>query len=334
MARPFTPRDSLGLRKLQASGTSLELENVVLTNESPLRQALSSCLPFSASGIETLVEADPVTGELEGFVQVRRRKDNREADLVFIAPGLGCEAGADRLWLRLIDAASLCLGRKGCQRFHARIDEDDRRALQLLRQLNFAVHASDTVFRRPAGQTLPRLGSLPPVIRNWEPLCDGIAALARQAMTWAERARDGSQASQWLLEPMGGWAPGPALGRVWLDEAGRTLGAWRAICGRAGIWLCALVAPNADASALVAHALTEIAAAGWPTERPLYAVARGQEPDLNLAYREAGFEPIMGRFWLARPTTVRLEVPVVQKPAWQKAGFEAAPGTSCRAVRR
>ncbi len=330
MARPFTPRDSFGLRSLQVIGTSLELETVVLTNESPLRQALASCLPFANGGVETLVEVDPQSAEIAGFIQLRRRRDEREADLLFIAPGLEQPAEAGRLWLRLIDAACRCMGERGCQRVCARIAQDDRQALQLLRQLGFVVHASDTVFRRPADAPPPPAVQLPAAMRDWLREDEAVAELAQQAMTWAERSREGGPVSDWEAYPMGGRSPGQVLGRVWLDEAGHVLGAWRIIAGRLGNWLCALAAPQADAAAVVAHALKEYAAVDWRAHRPLYAVARGPQADLNLALRESGFEPIASRFWLVRHTMVRVGLPVLRRSAWQATGFETAPGTPYR----
>ncbi len=328
MARPFTPRDSFGLRSLQVIGTSLELETAVLTNESPLRQALAACLPFANGGVETLVEVDSPSSEVAGFVQLRRRRDEREADLLFVAPGLEHRAGAARLWLRLIDAACGWLGERGCQRLYVRIGQDDREALPLLRQLGFVVHASDTVFRRPAGAPPPAAVSQPTAVRDWQRDDEAVAALAQQAMTSAERARDGCATDPWDAYPLGGRAPGATMGRVWLDEQGRVIGAWRILAGRSGNWLCALAATHTDAAALLGHALAESAAADWLARGPLYAVARGQEAALNLALRETGFEPLISRFWLVRHTMVRVGLPVVRRSAWQAAGLEPAPGTS------
>ena len=155
VTRPFSPRDALRLRRLQATGVSLEVEDALLVCKSPLRQAMTNWRPLGNGAIDTLVAPPPETGATGGFIQSRRRCVPVEADLTYIAPALTRTNGAALSWGRLIADACQRLGASGVERAHAAIGEDDQVALQVFRQCGFTACTSDVVLSRPADTPAP-----------------------------------------------------------------------------------------------------------------------------------------------------------------------------------
>jgi hypothetical protein len=333
VTRPFAPSDALRLRSQQTIGTALELEAVVLLNESPLRQALASCWPWADGGVETLVQ-DPIDSSVPGgFIQARRRLGRPEADLTFVAPALNAASGAALCWQRLIAEVCQRLGAKGSQRIYVAIGESDQVSLQLLRQLGFAVHTSDVVFQRVP--TLPPLA--PPADVRLAPMGSTRAA-AVEALAWqdepgAVRAHESPSGGEWRGYPLGGRAPGATAAAVWLDASGEVIGGWRLVAGRAGHWLQVVTGPGADPTLLGQSALAALATRGDFPARPVYATARGHEPNLNLALRELGFTPVAGRFRLVKHTTVRVLEPAWHATALRRRGLDTAPTHPARCLR-
>jgi hypothetical protein len=317
VTRPFAPRDALLLRSLQTRGISLEIESDVLSDASPLRRALTTLWPLSESRSATLVLERPSSGVGGGCIQARWRRDRREADLTFAAPPLNGAPGAALVWQRLIAGVCQCLGEGGSVRIYAAVPETDQVALQIFRQVGFQVYTQDTVFRRAAGGPLPATESAPApsAALGLEPidvLAEHIPQITRlylESLPDAARLHESPDGSSWRNYPMGGW-PEPVARRVVVDRVGAVLGAWYLHTGPNGAWLHIVAAPTSDAGAIVRSAV--LCANATAGDLPLHAAARGYEATLHLALREAGFEPVVGRFRLVKHTAVR-----VLEPAWQ-----------------
>jgi len=341
VARPFTPLDALRLHAQQTTGTAFDIESEILLGRSPLRQALRGYARLGKARFVTLVLAPGTAGAPGGFVQGRIRDcDPAEADLAFIAPALASHDGAALAWGRLLAGACQHLGAKQVERVYVTVGEDDRVALQILRQLGFGVWTNDVVFVRPGGLPAP---SAVPDVTTVDPtaaLDHAIRSLVHESLPETVRANSIALGADWRAEPGGGYAPGPTVYRIWCEGNGTVRGAWRVVGGNRGHWLRIVARNGADTEALVRTALAEIARDTRLAPRPIHAAARGYEPELNLALRELGFEPALRRFHLVKHTTAR-----VLAPAWREtpvreaalgrvptssAGLPTAPGAGLR----
>lgn len=323
MTRPFAPRDALRLRSQQAAGTALDLEAVVLLGQSPLRQAIAGYLPWGNGGVETLVLDPPDSSG--GFVQARRRLSDTEADLTFIVPSLAAANGAALCWQRLIADACHWLGLKGVLRIYAAVHEDDRVALHVFRQLGFVVYTSDIVLRRPAELAPPEPPTDMTVVPASAETESAICRLVLSGLPQSVRAKEGSPNGDWLGYPVGGRTLGVDSSYAWLDQRGAIIGAWRVSAGCSGHWLRVATDHDTDAGPPIQWALADAGGCDGLPPLPVYSAARGYEPDLNLALRENGFEPVQGRFRLVKHTAARVLEPAWRRRRLPEPGLDPAP---------
>jgi hypothetical protein len=315
LIRPFEIRDVLGLRALQRQVADLDFEGMVLDGSSPLRLALRHLLPVYSSGTRTLMYLpDGQTAVRHGgrhpsFVQTRRRVGGRECDICRLAPPLDTVSAAALSWQRLISAACQAEVGSGVERFFARVNENDRLAVQVLRQAGFVAYANDTVMRLmsdPAGPgNVGDSAGLTPLEASDYP----DAARLRDIVTPVAVQRT-EGLTPWERHVPAGW---PGLRT--------TLWAWRASDGLAGCvsatygqgrsWLRFLLDPDrADrADHLVRSALDRLELrelAGL-----VYCSVRGYEPGIRLALQNVGFQLVANRYLLVKHATVW-----VKEPEW------------------
>lgn len=324
--RALRPQDVFWLREAQSSGESLEIEDGVLVGRSALRQALSTLWPLPGNPVAALVGAPEDNCPGGALVLARRRANASEADLVFIAPGLEKGNGVSLTWSRLVPEACQWLARRGVERVYVAVDEDDRLALQLLRQLGFVVYTNDVVFRADASTATGAETAVPSGGAEMR-----IAALQGAVAFAARQLAQGSlpeSAGRHLPAPGGDWDGYPlggtrGTGHALLDGTGTVVGAWRVVPGRGGTWLRFVVGPEARDAALVAIAVAITREAVGRQDTVLYATARGYEPELNLELRDAGFEAVARRFRLVKHTAVRVLAPAWSGAELREAGLEA-----------
>jgi len=326
--RPFTPLHLASLRRHQATGAPLELESTVLVGRSPLREAVAGTWPLGDGAVGTWVLAPAGDLAAGGFVQARRRLSPSEADLVFIAPALSAAGGAALTWQRLVSAACAALAAGGVLRVYVAVDEHDRVALQVFRQLGFAPYTTDIVFRCAPGARAPDESI--PVARVGPAHEAAIRQLFRAGVPEAVRATEGSTRGDWETYPLGGRAPRGVRHWVWLADDLRVLGACRLVTGRDGHWLRLVLDEAAEPGPPIRRALADAARIG--PGQPVYAAARGYETKLNLGLREGGFEPVVGRFRLVKHAAAR-----VLEPSWARRtvrghGLDPAPSRTAPVV--
>jgi hypothetical protein len=309
----------------------LELESDVLSRASPLTRALGSCLPIGAK--RTLTLLDPAeTGSPEGFLQARWRRHAAEADLCRIAPGLNGAGGAALTWQRILTNGCSALGSAGAERVYVAIAEDDQVALQLFRQAGFFPYTNDVLFMRPAGQP-PATYDASRVVPEDTLHRHAISRLYVEGVPEAVQAHEEPSGNAWQGYPVGGWSRPLASPSVLLGPRGDVQAAWRAYRGPGGYWLHFVTGADRDADDAVAAGLGTLVEAPGFRDRPVFSAARGHEARLNLALREAGFEPLGRRFRLVKHTTARVLEPNWAGASVREGRFEATNPASSVSVR-
>ena len=144
--RAFGLRDSLFVHRLQKRGVRLDIDQAMVCACSPLRTALVTPIPWYMNGVATYILRAQVHGrQLDGFIQVRRRADRSEADLIFLSPDLGVEE-APEIWRRLLQYSYQKACDNGIQRLYASLP-DGTEELRLLREASFSLYTREELFR-------------------------------------------------------------------------------------------------------------------------------------------------------------------------------------------
>jgi hypothetical protein len=120
---------------------------------------------------------------------------------------------------------------------------------------------------------------------------------------------------------------------VLLGPRGDVQAAWRTHRGPGGFWLHLITGADHDAGEAVAAGIRAVQAHATNSPRPIYTAVMGHEARLNLALREAGFEPVGHRFRLVKHTTVRVLEPNWTPAAVRERRLEATNPASSMRVR-
>jgi hypothetical protein len=307
VTRLFEARDAMRLRRLQSKSVSLEIESDVLSRESPFRRAMGSCWPIGTRKTVTVVDR-PDAGTPEGFLQARWRRDFAEADVSCLAPALDGPSGAALTWQRILANGCSALGSGGAERVYAAVSEDDQVALQVFRQIGFVPFTTDVTFYLPAGTASPT--PIDGAVAEGPLHRQSISRLYQEGSPESVQQHEDPSGTAWLGYPLGGWLRPLPVPSVLLGPRGDVRAAWRAYRGPAGVWIHFVTGSDVDADAAVSAALAALGP-HVTSSLPVYSAAKGHESRLNLALREAGFEPLGRRFRLVKHMTVR-----VLEPAW------------------
>ncbi len=296
MIRPFGLSDSLLVRSLQSQGVQLDMDQALVRARSPLWTALMAPLLWPVNGIATYVLRARVHNEqLSGFIQIQKRPDRSEADLVFLSPDLGIE-GASETWRRLLHYCCQKAADNGVQRLYASLP-DDAEGLGLFRNAGFSLYAREELFR------------LIPLAAHNEPPADDIQML-RKADHW-QLKRFYTQYTPQLVQlaegAMGGENKPPFLTDVeWasvqsyaLVKGGEISGVVQVLSGRDG-HLLRLWGDTMN-SAYMARLLNwGIAVASRRSLQPVYCTVRDYQGGLQPLLEELGFEHVGRRVRLVK----------------------------------
>ncbi|MCD6289822.1 MAG: hypothetical protein J7M34_04905 [Anaerolineae bacterium] len=306
MVRPFGLRDAFFVHRLQKRGIWLAVDQVLVHAHSPLWIALTAPIPWHVNGMATYVMRTRRQGRrLDGFIQVRRRWDRAEADLVFISPDLGAER-APEIWHRLLQYCCRKAGDNGVQRVYASLP-DDREELGVFREAGFSLYARENIFRL-------KLPTMSGFLTG-----DGIRA-AYEVSDWQLR-RLYMQHTPRLVQLAEGASGGdtlpPFLSDVdWavvqnyvLVEDQEAYGFIQVLSGRDG-HLLRLWGDTMDSERMSRLLGWGIAAAREQSMRPVYCAVRDYQGGLRALLEESGFEYVGQRARLVKHVVRPEQVPV------------------------
>lgn len=315
MTRALRLTDIAWLLDVQPAGEWLEIEDRVLTARSPRQSALHALMPAADQDRAVIVDIGLCESD-QALALLRMRPGRLAADLLYVWPPLEQAAGVALTWARVVAEACHWLGRQGTHRVYTAVAQDDRLALQVFRQIGFVVYTGDevlclpslTVEENPAGEPAAgtRDGPLDPASER------AVRSMIEAGLGDAARGHLPTAGADWDEYPLAGRACRGILSGARLAADGSVAGGWRVVAGRAGSWLRLAGRDGASCASALVGALRTMVADPRFRSRPVYASARGYEPEVHLALREAGFEAVAGRFRMVRHSTVR-----VLAPAWE-----------------
>lgn len=310
MIRQFSLRDFPSVGKLQRDGVLLGLEEAFTKPYRPLLATLTVYLTASGPGMCTYVSTDEESGEIEGFMQVRLRRNRPEADVVFVSPALHGSNDLGQVWVRLLKHVCLDVAGRGVQRIFVRLPEGGPE-VESFCQVGFGVYTREEIFRITPNE-VEESGTKPvpfPALRpesaldSWG-LSQLYVAIAPRLVQQAENLLGAGEESQ-LLD----W---PGLGRregYILEDKGEIIGYLQLWLGQLGHWLRIFLHPRAyeQVGRLLDHGL-----ACWQRypRRPLYCAVREYQGGLREPLEERGFRFFASQSVLVKHTTVRVQEPV------------------------
>lgn len=292
MIRPFGLRDSLLVRRLQASGISLDIDHALVHKYSPFWAALRAPVPWHVNGIATYVLRAQVRGyRLQGFVQIRRVPGSGAAWIAFLSPGYGVDETLE-IWRRLLRHTYEQAGLNGVQRLYAALGDEYVELLDLFRQLGFSLFAREELYRLRY-PVMPD-GFEPEHVR---PYTDGdgwqvkrlYAQVTPQPVQLAEGAVGGDGKPPFLIS-----VSQPDVNTLVAGRQGEAQGVVQIRSGTEG-HLIRLWGDTYDSDLMAGLLLSALRCANPAPVRPVYCVVRDYQGGLRALLEEYGFE-YMGRW--------------------------------------
>ncbi len=289
MIRAFGLRDSLFVRRLQKQGVRLDMDQAMVRARSPLWTALATPIPWYMNGVATYILRAQVHGrQLDGFIQVRRRADRSEADLIFLSPDLGVEE-APEIWRRLLQYSCQKACDNGIQRLYASLP-DHAEELRLLREASFSLYTREDFFQLKRAVDLDR----PAASEGIRPLREGDSWQLRRLY-----AQYTPQPVQLAEGALGGESRPPFLANVdWADVQSYVLAEGEDISGVVQILsgpdgcLLRLWGDTMDRARMERLLDWGIAVAMRIPEQPVYLAVRDYQGGLLGLLEERNFEHV------------------------------------------
>jgi len=301
MIRPFDLRDIGLVRELEGQGTPLFVEAALTGHTAPLRGALVAYFGLSRrGGTPTFVLRERADGgSRQAFAQLRHYWGAERARLTYIAPSPTPEDIASAGWGQLLESLVAAAGERGAQSLVAEAPEGGEE-VTWLRKAGFAVYARQDVWRlarpRPGLAASNGRSTLRP--RHPQDAWGVHLLYANTAPRLLQLAEPPPG------EYSGGWRRGYVMG----DQGGEIVAYVEIRQGPRGVWVKALLHPDADERA--GEVITGVLALleGRP-ERPVYWGVWRYQDWLRGPLADAGFEPWTSQAIMVKQIVARVEQP-------------------------
>ncbi len=323
MIRPFGLHDIWMVRRLQRSGITLTVEQMLTHPHEPLWTALTAPWPWAGGsvgalgrgGVATFVFDETIDGQRRhGFAQLMKRASRPEADLLHIAPAAPFAETDERtievIWNRLLGHCSLAAASHSLQRIFASAPEGCFEQTSL-KQAGFSHYARERIYRLvTAPVTAERAAGIRPQLPRDSWALQRLYARGTPRLVQQAEGAMGGNAGAPLLS---WWEPHEWDGLVW-EPAGEVRGAVQVHRGRAGHWLRVLGANELSAREvrlLIGQGLqrlTEKVAPRDGSDDAVYVTVRDYDVNLSAALTGFGFALFMERARMVKHTSAGVRV--------------------------
>jgi hypothetical protein len=327
--RPFQLGDILLIQRLRRNASELNIEQALLDPHPVLRTAFSSIVPWNGNGRFTFVlEQKDHHLARAGFIQICKRHNRPEADVVRLAPSLESRFGHPAIWQKLLVQSCQALVDHHILRLYG--DPPDQPLLvETFRQAGFSVYTRETLWRLVAAPPILPVSTL---IRPQEPRDEWNLKLLYTRLTpVAVQAAEGCAADaedgDGIVPPILEWSfPGQMKSFV-LERAGEIQGCVQLVASRRGLWLrlwTDTLQPNMEtARLLLDYGVSEFVRRG--KGRPLYISVREYQGGLGPLLSDYGFAPVTDRARMVKHIMPMVREPVDKRLPALEAVREAMP---------
>lgn len=300
MIRPFQPGDLFLIQRLSRQALPLPCARTFLQPTSSLSIVLGAVLPWATMRASTYVLRQQGHGLVhEGFLQMARRAERPEAELLWLAPSLDAPDGHPAIWHKLLSHLAQDAGSQGIERIYADVP-DQPLLVNTFAAVGFQPFCRQTIWRcfdpsaaaariEPVESTAhPRAGS----DDDWDLLRLYLATVPEPV-----------QSAEGAIGAPAGVAP--IVENLRADQgvtyvvrtADELLGAFQLLRGAHGTWLHIWIdtlQPNThNVRMLLGHVLALVSGQQWMT--PLYFAASDFQGGLDGLLDELGFAPFCDR---------------------------------------
>lgn len=299
MIRPFQPADIFLIQRLSRQALPLPSAHTFLHPTSSLSIVLGALLPWATLRASTYVLRQDGHGLVhEGFLQMVRRVERPEAELLWLAPSLDAPNGHPAIWNKLLSHLAHEVGSQGIERIYADVP-DQPLLVNTFAGVGFQPFCRQTIWRcfdpgvglaraEPAGSTAyPRTSA-----DDWDLLRLYLATVPEPVQS-AEGAIGAPTSVAPIVENL---RPDQGVTYV-VRAADELLGAFQLLRGVHGawlhIWIDALQPDTHKVRTLFEHALALVTLQQWA--RPLYFAASDYQGGLDSLLDELGFAPFRDR---------------------------------------
>jgi len=295
--RPFQPGDIFLIQRLSRQALPLPCARTFLYPASSLSIVLGALLPWATLRASTYVLRQDGHGLVhEGFLQIVRRPERPEAELLWLAPSLDAPDGHPAIWNKLLSHLAHDAGGQGIERIYADVP-DQPLLVNTFASVGFQPFCRQTVWRcfapgvvqaEPEGSVAyPRTGA-----DDWDLLRLYLATVPEPVQS-AEGAIGAPTSVAPIVENL---RPDQGVTYV-VRAADELLGAFQLLRGVHGawlhIWLDTLQPDTHKARVLFEHALALVAMHRLAT--PLYFAASDFQGGLDGLLDDLGFAPFLDR---------------------------------------
>ena len=337
MIRPFQLGDLFLMQRLSRQALPLPCARTFLHPTSSMSIVLSAVLPWTPIRASTYVLRQHGHGLVhEGFLQIVRRTDRPEADLLWLAPSLDAPNGHPAIWNKLLSHLAHEAGSQGIERVYADVP-DQPLLVNTFAAVGFQPFCRQTIWRcfdpsaviveaDVASAAHPRTSG-----DDWDLLRLYVATVPEPVQS-AEGAIGAPEGVAPIVENLR-----PDLGvTIVVRTAHELVGAFQLLRGVHGtwlqIWIDTLQPDPRNVRTLFGHALTIVTHQQWPA--PLYFAASDFQAGLDGLLDELGFAPFRDRVRMVKHVikwvreSVSNPIPVVETAGEVAPPSFAPPGVA------
>lgn len=325
MIRHFNLGDILLLQRLGHQAARLNIERAVTSPRTTSRVALTTFFPWITTKVITYVLQQEANGlARSGIVQLRKRLNRPEADVVFLAPDLASSDGHPAIWQKLLPHAVQEAANIGISRVFVDLP-DQPLPIETFCQVGFTVFTRETVWRlsRPRG-TVDLWPDVRPQMAQDE---WGMIQLYGRSVPKPVQQAEGafSEEQGYRLPIVQGWLPGVSVGFVlWAGD--EMQGVLRITDGERGVWLDLWLDPQFQSDQL--NQLIHFASSYLFRHRvykPIYLGVRAYQGGMRGVLDDFGFAPVTDRVRMVKHVMAWAKAPQPQAVPALDAVREALP---------
>ncbi len=320
MIRPFQLGDLYLIQRLSRQAMRLPCAQSFLQPHAMVPVAMSAILPWSTMGAATFVLRQEGHGLVhEGALQIVRRANRPEVDILCLAPSIAAPSGHPAIWTKLLSHLGHEAPNRAIDRIYADVPEQPL-LVNTFAGVGFQPYCRQTVWRHFAPGEAAAVAPVDHVrvrtaVDDWALLRLYTKTVPEHVQT-AEGTTGESGTQPSLLENN---RAENSVTYVAFD-AGIAAGAFQLTAGRSGTWLqlwADTLQPGATMlTDLVGQALRVAAERRWPA--PIYVASSDYHGGLEPLLNEFGFAPFSDRVRMVKHVvkwvreSVSTAVPVVE----------------------
>ena len=326
--RHFNLGDILLLQRLGRQAAILNIERAVTSPRITSRVALTTFFPWITTKVITHVLQQEANGlARSGIVQLRKRLNRAEADVVFLAPDLASPDGHPAIWQKLLPHAVQDAANMGIARVFVDLP-DQPLPIETFCQVGFTVFTRETVWRlsRPRATSELWTDVRPQTAQDeW-----GMTQLYGRAVPKPVQQAEGAFSDErgYRSPIVQGWLPGESAGFVlWAGD--EIHGVLRITVGQRGVWLDLWLDPQFQPSQL--NQLIHFASSylyHQNVNKPIYLGVRAYQGGMKGMLSDFGFAPVTDRVRLVKQVLAWAKVPLAQAVPALDVVREALPAAS------